>query len=365
VTYHWRYFFFISYQEIPLHRSRYALFYTFCMAGHQAVVLFFVLSGYLISGSVFRTLDRGTWSWKSYLTHRLVRLWIVLIPGLLLCLLWDSIGAHYAHTPVMYHGHPANNMLEDVGANLTLRNFASNLFFLQGILTHTFGSDGPLWSLANEFWYYVLFPLGLFAIRPKSSTQLRVLCVVFFAGIAWLIGIEILEKFPLWLVGTALARMPTPRLTQRTRLVVTTCYVPVFFLLGIRFPLPLLAVDYLLAAATFGMLWVLLSATSAARPWAGERLSRELARFSYTLYLVHMPFSVLVASFLLGDARWFPDVPHLFFGAAILLLVIAYAYGVARLTEFHTDQVRRWIEARVLGRAADQLVASPGALVER
>lgn len=27
-----------------------------------------------------------------------------------------------------------------------------------------FGSNGPLWSLANEFWYYVLFSLAAFDI---------------------------------------------------------------------------------------------------------------------------------------------------------------------------------------------------------
>ena len=91
---HWRNLFFIDYPQIQAHRAAFAPVYLLTSAGHQAVVIFFVLSGYLISGSVFRTLDRNNWSWQTYLVHRLLRLWIVLIPGLLLCALWDAIGIH-------------------------------------------------------------------------------------------------------------------------------------------------------------------------------------------------------------------------------------------------------------------------------
>lgn len=33
-----------------------------------------------------------------------------------------------------------------------------NLLFLQTKITQEFGSNGPLWSLFSEFWYYVLVP---------------------------------------------------------------------------------------------------------------------------------------------------------------------------------------------------------------
>lgn len=45
--------------------------------------------------------------------------------------------------------------------------------FLQTRFTPVFGSNGPLWSLFNEFWYYVLFPaLGLSTsvYSPQSIT---------------------------------------------------------------------------------------------------------------------------------------------------------------------------------------------------
>jgi peptidoglycan/LPS O-acetylase OafA/YrhL len=104
-------------------------------------------------------------------------------------------------------------------------------------------------------------------------------------------------------------------------------------------------VEYTLGAATVGLLWVLLSATGACRPGLGARFSRGLARFSYTLYVVHLPLCVLVAALVLGDARWYPTAAHLAAGAAILILLIGYACGVAWLTEFRTDRVRGWAES--------------------
>jgi peptidoglycan/LPS O-acetylase OafA/YrhL len=75
---HWRNAFFIDFDHVHSHRALLRPLYILSGAGHQAVVIFFVLSGYLISGSVLRSFQRMEWSWAQYTTHRLVRLWIVL-----------------------------------------------------------------------------------------------------------------------------------------------------------------------------------------------------------------------------------------------------------------------------------------------
>ena len=43
--------------------------------------------------------------------------------------------------------------------HLDAATFWGNLVFLQTILVPTYGTNALLWSLANEFWYYMLFPL--------------------------------------------------------------------------------------------------------------------------------------------------------------------------------------------------------------
>lgn len=52
--------------------------------GHEAVAVFFVLSGYLVGGQALRQISEERFDWGVYLAKRLSRLWTVLLPGLLL-----------------------------------------------------------------------------------------------------------------------------------------------------------------------------------------------------------------------------------------------------------------------------------------
>ncbi len=104
----------------------------------------------------------------------------------------------------------------------------------------------------------------------------------------------------------------------------------------------------LLAAATATLMWTLLSASQTAPTATGKvRFSRGLARFSYTLYVVHFPLLMLIAALVVGDRRWQPTSAHIAAGFGILAVTVAYAYGIAALTEFQTDPVRTWAERRL------------------
>lgn len=340
---HWRNLLFLDYPQLTAHKIMLLVPYALSSAGHQAVIIFFVLSGYLIGGSVFRSL--GQWSWRKYLTHRLVRLWVVLIPGLLLCALWDNVGLHFHLDPMLHSGSAGNHIVPDIRQMLTTHIFFGNLFFLQTILVPTFGTDAPLWSLANEFWYYLLFPLGLVALRRQFKLPTRATSAVLFLAIARFLPKEILLLFPVWLAGTALALLPPPHVGNRARVVASLLYVPLPFVFA-KAHLASGLSDYLFGAATFLFLWVLLSATGrATENSASTKISRSLARSSYSLYVVHLPFVVLLTALLSGGARWVPDTRHVFKGLAILAATLLYAHLAASLTEFHTDSVRRWVES--------------------
>ncbi len=352
---HWRNIFFIDYPQLPGDRRWWALPYLLTSSGHQAVIFFFVLSGYFIGGTVLRSLERGQWQWGGYLLRRFVRLWIVLVPALLLCLLWDKLGIYLGHAPQLYSGHSVNHIVPDVTHRLSPEIFFSNLFFFQTILTPVLGSNGPLWSLANEFWYYLLFPLGVIALWPRTSKELRLICAVLFVAIAWFVRGGLLLGFPIWLAGVLLFKLPAPSFSpgmgRFIRLAATVVYLPIFFVTG-RLHLSPFAGDYLLGVFTLGYLWLLLSAREAYPANShSPRLSRELARFSYTLYATHLPLLVFAASLLVGDSRWSPTPVRILSGAVVILVVLAYAYGLAYVTEFRTDAVRMGIE-RLMGKSA-------------
>jgi len=347
---HWRNLLFVDFPSLHTHRRLLTALYVLAGGGHQAVVLFFILSGYFIGGTVFRSLERNQWDWLGYLLRRIVRLWTVLVPALLLCLFWDRLGIYLGHAPALYGGRVANNILfSDVRSVLVPHVFFGNLFFLQTILTPVFGSDGALWSLANEFWYYILFPLGMIAVWRTSRPMHRLICAALFATTAWFIGAAIFLNFLIWLVGVALFLLPAPSFTPRKgrylRIGASLIYLPIFFAFGRHPMIGLLFRDYLLTVVTFFYLWVLLSAKE---PYpAGARsvpVSREVARFSYTLYAVHLPILVFLTALVEGDSRWYPTPVHLLVGAGLLVVAVGYAYVLAFLTEFRTDKLRLRLE---------------------
>lgn len=63
--------------------------------GHQAVMVFFVFSGYFVGGSVLGALQAGLFCWITYAAARLSRLRVVLVPSLGVTLLLDAIGTRW------------------------------------------------------------------------------------------------------------------------------------------------------------------------------------------------------------------------------------------------------------------------------
>lgn len=63
------------------------LFYFATSLGHQSVIVFFVISGFLIGGAIIK--NRNSFKTGSYSINRLTRLYTVLVPALLLTAVID------------------------------------------------------------------------------------------------------------------------------------------------------------------------------------------------------------------------------------------------------------------------------------
>jgi peptidoglycan/LPS O-acetylase OafA/YrhL len=340
-----------AYPEHPRHPWLVHFVFVMTELGHPAVIVFFVLSGFLVGGSLLRTDHNDTWTWKNYLTHRLVRLWIVLIPALLIGLAWDSASIHIAHSRI----NPpfVDERAAQTAASLGILTFLGNLGFVQNWVVPVFGSNGPLWSLRNEFWYYIMFPLGYFAVLPRYKPAVRVAFACMLAFLFYSLGRGLDLYAPLWLFGAMIYYSATPRLSERARRTAIALYLVVFFgLVLISHRLPMLS-DYLLAAFTALLVWVALSARSAADPRSlATRGFRLLARFSYTLYLVHVPIFTFFGILLVREEHWQPTAGHVAIAGALWVGVVLFALLVASVTEFRTDTVRRRIEGWLRPRRA-------------
>ena len=108
--------------------------------GSQAVIIFFVLSGFLVGGSAWRAVASERWSWKSYLSKRLIRLWIVLIPALVVGACLDTVGRTFLGD--IYSGPAGQSMVsQELAKQSTLAVLAENAIYLQHITVPTFGTQ--------------------------------------------------------------------------------------------------------------------------------------------------------------------------------------------------------------------------------
>ena len=309
--------------------------------GHAAVVVFFVLSGYVVT---YSTMSRPQRDPRVYIVARLSRLYSVVAPALLLTATLAFAGA--AINPVLYAG---------LSRGFDGVRYALSALFLQNVwwLSASPPSNGPLWSLSYEFWYYVLFGCAVF-VRPRS---LRLASLAIVAAIA---GPNILLLMPCWVIG-ALICLGRQRLARRIAFPRATFIAGGLLLVASIVAMPALPLPHgaprWFFSASFLTDWVtalavaMLVASVAAMPlrWPGERAVAWLRRggdLTFPLYLFHYPLIVFVTAALPFDRTNPLQVAAVVAG----LLVVVVALGTA--VEATRPRWTRLLDG-LLARAAD------------
>lgn len=275
--------------------------------GHPAVIVFFVLSGFVIA----YVTDTKEKTWVDYGASRLSRLASVVVPTLLLTPLLDMAGR--ALYPAMYEGFPWDRFgLRLAGCALMLNEawFVSITFF----------SNVPYWSIAFEFWYYVIFALVMFL--PARWRWWAVLAACLF------VGPKIVLLAPVWWAGVLLYRWQWLRswslAVSWAVAAVTTVAIVVTLNAGLydwaaalgeralgehwflqmtfaRFAVA----DYLLGTLVFLQFAAMRNVAPQLAPllMAIERPVRWLAGYTFTLYLLHQPLFMFWTAVVRGDPR--------------------------------------------------------------
>jgi peptidoglycan/LPS O-acetylase OafA/YrhL len=360
---HWRDAFFVDYPGVPHHNPLMKVLYFATGLGHQWVIVFFVMSGYLVGGSVMRSVASGRWSWRGYLLARLTRLYVVLLPALLLGGAIDWAGVHVKGTDQIYAGQSGMHLLPmDAHATLNFPTFIENSLFLQTIAlpgsggrpVPLFGSNGPLWSLANEFWYYIAFPVLVLLFAKGRSPLQRALCAIGLVVWVWFVGSSIALLAIPWLLGVLITFLPPlPAVTPRMRhLAIAAALVLVVGGMALGKAMNFsLSSNVVLGLAVTLLIWVTLHYATAPLPALYVKVAHRSAHSSYTLYLVHLPMLIFLKASL-HMPRAVPNWPLAITSTGLLLGIIAYGQIVYELFERNTDHVRDWIKPYVLGRRA-------------
>jgi len=324
-----------------------ALLYAVTRLGNEAVLVFFVLSGYLVGGRAVRKLAAGTFSTTDYALDRLTRIYVPLVPVLAVSALIAAI-----------RGLPL------VGVDL-----AGTLVGLNTVLTHNFAGNGPLWSLAYELWFYVVTgAVGALATTRRLRAVSAALVLLFFLVFSvlsasylfcWVAGLlacavqpDRRHDRPAVLVGLALAALGLWAI-QLGKVSGDTAVQA----LREQLPRPSVEAARVLFAAGVALLVQRLALTPPRAAWLRrvEAAGTPLAAFSYTLYLVHRPLLVLFEVERAPRLGW----SALGLGLGLTAAALAGAWGLYWLFERRTGDVRRWLRSRLVqGPEAQQRMPS-------
>lgn len=148
--------------------------------GHLSVIIFFVLSGYVIS----YTTKINKRDLSHYIQARISRLYSIALPSLIITLIVQFF-VKYSNV----------NLYNQYSQKNTIFKYLSSLFFSNEVwfFSSAPSFNGPYWSLGYEFWYYVIY--GLFIFRYNRASALMVVLACFF------IGPKVLIMMPIWLFG--------------------------------------------------------------------------------------------------------------------------------------------------------------------
>jgi peptidoglycan/LPS O-acetylase OafA/YrhL len=126
-----------------------------------AVMIFFVLSGFLIGKSLTRNMNKnGSLNLSEYLIDRFNRIYPPLIFSILLVVVLYFLAPFFFTSNSNFFYFSNNLNLARPGFIIDLNSVFSSLFLINGFLGPTISSNPPLWSLSYEVWYYLLAGLA-------------------------------------------------------------------------------------------------------------------------------------------------------------------------------------------------------------
>jgi peptidoglycan/LPS O-acetylase OafA/YrhL len=245
---------------------------------HSAVVVFFVLSGYVIAW----TAGRDGW-FSRYAINRAARIFSVAVPALLLTWAIDMTVNTQA---------PAYQLAQPWKYLPLFLTFTTDWWFI----SENAFSNAPYWSLSYEVWYYAVFGLAVFGRR-----WLAVILLLAMGPRHWLL-------FPIWLFGAWLYRSKVSIAMPRVALVAALGLIVALKGFAIDTALNEMVNDlsggwakenlrysqYFLGDYLFALLVgvMIIAARDADLPLPQKPIA-AVASVSFSLYLTHYPLLIL------------------------------------------------------------------------
>lgn len=333
----------------PAIRIAYSVFWALSGHGGDAVLVFFVLSGYLVGGPALVRCLSGRLSAVDYFSARIARLYVVVIPALTI-----SFCAYMsARQSAGWGGFVASHqdLYDSVRvffAPVSAGAAICNGLFLQTIACSEFAGNVALWSLSNEFWYYVLF----FALISVRKTPAYLLLIIAIFGLFLVaehhdaggthIGLKFFFFFAVWCCGVLVYAVAAPTWLWCCGFLASLAGVYILSARGLFPHWAAVVVAVGLGTAAF----ILCIEHLKIRLPSFLRFGRELAKFSFSLYAIHYPILLLLN--VTASGRQDFTFASLGLDATFILFCLLLAGVFYLLFESRTSAARAWLKAIVL-----------------
>jgi len=311
-------------------------FFSLFRYGHEAVMFFFVLSGFVIHLKYAKKISgdpRASFDFPDYLKRRAERLYPPLLLAILITFILDSYGT--ASGLIAYSGNTPYEAVNAVNKDRSLLTLLGNLAWLQQTVVPEFGSDGPLWSLMYEWWFYMLYPVFFYVNRKSMRTAFLLavlLCTASFAAPYIVLVTPVFRLFIYWYLGVVLADIYANRLPLKSGWPAAgILLVPVVLWAEEKIGHGFLP-DLVLSLGFAALLYTLLTLSKKGKDFKLLKKLGWLGSCSYTLYVTHFPILFFFGALLMRKYNGYLPVSQLYIFAGIAV-TLSFAYGMHFIVE--------------------------------
>jgi len=310
--------------------------------GPEAVILFFLLSGFVINYSFHLSKNK---QFGNYFAKRFCRIYIPLVVVMFVSYFTQS--------------YEAGRFL---GPDIPL--LLANLFMLQdwsGAYPHAivdaYMANGPLWSLSYEWWFYMLFfPLNMF-VKQTRNTNIVAFSISITASVIYIFypyfAIRVLMYLAIWWAGAYIGGLYLQNRHREFKSLLVPCYVLAIIIFSLTINVYLFVSDtdgklflgvhpfnelrnfvFALMAIIGGWIWL-------KSGWLFYKSTlhhfRVIAPISYVIYICHDP--------IMRDATYLSFIDNSilrWFSYFFIMLLLSYLIEILIY-----PSVRRWLQPKV------------------
>ncbi len=321
----------------------------FLFIAQIGVILFFLISGIVISNSIFKKLiksNKDSYNFLQYFIDRFARIYSGLIPCIFLIVFIDYIHIHVdLNHYITFFGN--------IDSVYNFKNLLGTILMLQNIPRLGIGTVGDafqLWTLNIEWWLYLSFGWIIFNLKQILNLNYKYIFIAIIFSIfpCWLfLTNQYQNLIVVWYLGVLITliiiNIKMPEIIFRNGFKIFLffmflTFIRLFVLLNNDYSVYDLTFEIILSLAILSII-IFLNNRVIFKNIKIKIITTLISKYSYTLYLIH--FSIISLIFSLN--YW--NISSINLAIFSFLAVNVISFGIAYFTEMRYKDLSKWIKS--------------------